>query len=104
RFDLPLKVEGDRASRVLLKARADHPIQLRLVVAENHEPWNAISKAVDFEVTTEWRELELPFESKTDDANARLVLSWSGTKTSVEVSDIRLLTGDGSSGKQGSNQ
>jgi hypothetical protein len=104
RFDVPLKVEGDKSSRILLKARADHPIQLRLVVAENHEPWDAISQAIDFEVTTEWKELELPFRSKVADARARLVVSWSDSKTTVDLSDIRLRTEEGISEKQGSEQ
>lgn len=102
RFDVPIKVEGNKSARILLKARADRPINLRLVVAENHEPWDAISKEMEFEVSTEWKELVLPFKSKVTDSNARLVFLWNDSKGSVEVSDIRLLTEDGGTEEQGS--
>ena len=94
RLEHPLSITGGLPSRIKLDVKSGQKKSMRLVVAQNHEPWEAIGEPVDVPIDAEWKTVELPFRAMVSEPNARLVISFDDGPGSVNLTKLQMIASE----------
>ncbi len=83
-FNYPsLAVVAEESYFVRFRARADQPVTLSVGLGQAYDPWASLSNTVSVDLTTEWKDYEVPLLASASDDNARLSISNLGTTTTT---------------------
>jgi Fe-S cluster assembly iron-binding protein IscA len=83
-FNYPsLAIEAEESYFVRFRARADQPVTVSVGIGQAYDPWSSLSNTVSIDLTTEWKDYEIPLIASESDVNARLSISNLGTTTTT---------------------
>ncbi len=88
-----LKVKKDQYYTLRLEARSDEPVEVTLVVNQNHEPWSELGLGQGLDLKKEWTPFRFGFRATADDANARACFLLGRKRGVLHFSNISLTTG-----------
>ncbi len=79
-FNYPgLGVAAEESYFVRFRVRADQPVTISVGLGQAYDPWSSLSSTVSVDLTTEWKDYEVPLIASGSDDNARLSISNLGT-------------------------
>jgi Fe-S cluster assembly iron-binding protein IscA len=78
---LSLAIEAEESYFVRFKARADQLVTVSVGIGQAYEPWSSLSNTISIDLTTEWKDYEIPLIASESDDKARLSISNLGTTT-----------------------
>ena len=87
-----ISVRQGRSYSLTFTVRADRPRRIIAAVSRNHEPWDNLGLYEDVELASQWQKSRLDFVAVATDDNARIHFDVAGSDSSVELSDVKLLS------------
>lgn len=86
-------VQAGKEVKVSFRARAPKPRPIQVEVSQNHEPWKRLGIFQTIELKPEWQDFSFEGLVPVTENDARLLFGVGGHNTSVEIADIKLISG-----------
>jgi hypothetical protein len=83
-------VEKDKEYAVTFRARSEEPRKGRLAVSQAAKPFAVLGLYKEFELTKDWKPVEMKFKANADETNARLYFDLGDNAASIELTDVEL--------------